>query len=107
MLNLAYADPEGRLIEEPNLRPLARSGWHVGAPGDVAPFDSSWIPFPEGASITSLPDRLALAQDASGETIRLRPDAGWAVGAVLPPGYPRTLVAASDEEEGARGLPCV
>jgi wyosine [tRNA(Phe)-imidazoG37] synthetase (radical SAM superfamily) len=105
MLNLAYADPGGRLIEEPNLRPLARSGWQVGAPGDRAPFDSSWIPFPEGASITSLPDRLALAQDASGETIRLSPDAGWAVGAVLPPGYTRTLVPGYEEEDDARVLP--
>ena len=105
MLNLAYADAHGRLIEEPNLRSLARSGWQVGAPGDGAPFDASWTPLPEGASITSLPDRLALAQDASAETIRLSPDAGWAVGAVLPPGYTRTLVPAYDEEEGARVLP--
>jgi wyosine [tRNA(Phe)-imidazoG37] synthetase (radical SAM superfamily) len=105
MLNLAYADVSGRLMEEPNLRALARSGWNVGAPGDQGPFDTTWIPLPEGASITSLPDRLALAKDAFGETIRLSPDAGWAVGAVLPPGYTRTLVPAYDEEEGARVLP--
>lgn len=105
MLNLAYADPDGRLIEEPSLRPLARSGWHVGAPGDKAPFDTSWIALPDGASIASLPDRLALAQDASGETMRLSPDAGWAVGAILPPGYTRTLVPAYDEEEDAHVLP--
>ncbi len=104
-LNLAYADPEGRLIEEPELRPLARSGWAVGGPGDEAPFDATWIPLPAGASIASLPDRLALARDDSGETIRLSPDAGWAVGAVLPPGYTRTLVPAYEEEEGARVLP--
>ena len=58
-LNLAYADPDGRLIEEPELRPLARSGWDVGGGGDAPPFDATWIPLPEGATIASLPDRLA------------------------------------------------
>ncbi len=105
MLNLAYADPDGRLIEEPTLRPLARSGWDVGGEGDPAPFDGTWMPLPDGATVASLAGRLALARDADGETIRLSPDAGWAVGAVLPPGYTRTLLPAFDEEEGARVLP--
>jgi wyosine [tRNA(Phe)-imidazoG37] synthetase (radical SAM superfamily) len=105
VLNLAYADPDGRLIEEAELRPLARSGWEVGGEGDGAPFDGTWSPLPEGATIASLEDRLALARDGGGETIRLSPDAGWAVGAVLPPGYTRTLLPAYEEEEGARVLP--
>src|SRR6202011_5791537 len=104
-LNLAYADPQGRLIEEAELRPLARSGWDVGGPGDAAPFDAGWIPLPDGATIASLPDRLALARGDDGETVRISPDAGWAVGAVLPPGYTRTLMPAYEEEEGARVLP--
>ena len=53
----------------------------------------------------SLPGRLALARDHSGEAIRLSPDAGWAVAAVLPPGYTRTLLPAYEEEEGAQVLP--
>jgi wyosine [tRNA(Phe)-imidazoG37] synthetase (radical SAM superfamily) len=105
MLNLAYADPEGRLIEESELQPLARSGREIGGEGDGAPFDGTWSPLPEGATIASLPDRLALARDGSGETIRLSPDAGWAVGAVLPPGYTRTLLPAYEEEPDARVLP--
>src|SRR5258708_3623481 len=105
MLNLAYAELDGRLIEEPFLRPLARSGWDVGGEGDSAPFDGTWTPLPEGSTIASLVDRLALARDDEGETIRISPDAGWAVGAVLPPGYTRTLLPAFDEEEGARVLP--
>ena len=105
MPNLAYADPDGRLIEEAELRPLSRSGWEVGGEGDGAPFDGTWSPLPEGATIAGLVDRLALARDQSGETIRLSPDAGWAVGAVLPPGYTRTLVPAYEEEDGARVLP--
>ena len=32
MLNLAYADPDGRLIEEDTLRPLVRTGWDVVDP---------------------------------------------------------------------------
>ena len=105
MLNLAYADPDGRLIEEDGLRPLTRSGWDVGGDGDGSPFDATWSPMPDGATVASLVDRLALARDAGGETIRLSPDAGWAVGAVLPPGYTRTLLPAYEEEAGARVLP--
>ncbi|MHB8510401.1 MAG: radical SAM protein [Candidatus Dormibacteria bacterium] len=101
MLNLAYADEQGQLIEEDTLRPLVRSGWEIFAPAQ----DATWIPLPDGATITSLPDRMALAIDSTGETVRLSPDAGWAVGAVLPPGYTRTLVPAYEEEEGARVLP--
>jgi wyosine [tRNA(Phe)-imidazoG37] synthetase (radical SAM superfamily) len=48
---------------------------------------------------------MALARDAGGDTIRLSPDAGWAVGAVLPPGYTRTLLPAYEEVEDAEVLP--
>ena len=105
MLSLAYADLDGRLIEESSLHPLARSGWQVGGEGDRAPFDATWSELPEGATIASLVDRLALARDDDDETIRISPDAGWAVGAVLPPGYTRTLLPAYEEEEEARVLP--
>jgi len=105
MLNLAYADPDGRLIEEPDLGAVSRSGWEVGDASDGDAFDQHWIPLPAGATITSLPDRLALARDRDGETIRISPDAGWAVGAVLPPGYTRTLMPAFEEEGNPRVLP--
>ena len=101
MLSLAFADPDGRLIEESELRPMVRSGWDLLDAEGAA----TWSPLPDGATITMLPDRLALARDATGEVIRLSPDAGWAVGAVLPPGYTRTLVPAYEEEDGARVLP--
>jgi wyosine [tRNA(Phe)-imidazoG37] synthetase (radical SAM superfamily) len=102
VLNLAYADPEGRLIEAEDLRPLVRSGWEVL---DAEQPGTTWMPLPDGATITMLPDRLALFRDADGEVVRLSPDAGWAVGAVLPPGYTRTLMPAYEQEEGARVLP--
>ncbi|MFN2464992.1 MAG: radical SAM protein [Candidatus Dormibacteria bacterium] len=104
-LKLAYADGRGRLIEETELGALARSGWSVGARGDHPAFECSWIQLPEGASVTRLPGRLALGREASGETVRLSPDAGWAVAAVLPPGYTRTLLPAFEEEEDVDVLP--
>ena len=104
-LTLAYADPDGRLIEEDGLAALARSGHVVGARGDDPAFDCDWIPPPDGASITSLPGRLALAREAGGETVRLSPDAGWAVAAVLPPGYTRTLLPAFEEDDEVEVLP--
>jgi pyruvate-formate lyase-activating enzyme len=105
VLSLAYADHDGRLIEEDGLAALARSGNAVGARGDHPAFDCEWIPLPEGASITSLPGRLALAREPGGETVRLSPDAGWAVAAVLPPGYTRTLLPAFEEDEVVEVLP--
>jgi wyosine [tRNA(Phe)-imidazoG37] synthetase (radical SAM superfamily) len=104
-LTLAYADPEGRLIEESELSALARSGHEVGARGHGPAFDCGWIPLPDGASITSLPGRLALARDPGGATVRLSPDAGWAVGAVLPPGFTRTLLPAFEEDDEVEVLP--
>jgi wyosine [tRNA(Phe)-imidazoG37] synthetase (radical SAM superfamily) len=105
MLTLAYADLEGRLIEEEGLGALARSGWEIGGPGDGGPFEATWIPLPEGATVTALPGRLALSREAGGDVIRLSPDAGWAVGAVLPPGFTRTLLPAYEEEEDTEVLP--
>jgi wyosine [tRNA(Phe)-imidazoG37] synthetase (radical SAM superfamily) len=104
-LKLAYADARGRLIEEPDLRALGRSGLEVGAPGDGPAYECGWIPLPDGASITRLPGRLALGREATGETVRLSPDAGWAVAAVLPPGYTRTLLPAFEEEGEVEVLP--
>ena len=104
-LALAYADPAGRLIEETELSALARSGHEVGAWGDGQAFDCEWIPLPEGATVTSLPGRLALARDPSGDQVRLSPDAGWAAAAVLPPGYTRTLLPAFDEDDEVDVLP--
>lgn len=104
-LTLAYADPRGRLIEDASLQAIARSGWEVSAPGEGGPFDASWIPLPDGATVATLPGRMAVARDTDGETIRLSPDAGWAVGAVLPPGYTRTLMPAYEEDDDAAVLP--
>lgn len=100
MLTPAISDARGRLLEVPGLTALARTGWDV-----VAPADGDWIPLPEGASVLSLPGRLALARDEEGEQVRLSPDAGWAAAAVLPPGYTRTLLPAYEEEAGADVLP--
>ena len=104
-LSLAYADPLGRLIEETDLHALARSGNEVGARGDGPAFECAWIPLPDGATVTSLPGRLALARDGSGEHVRLSPDAGWAAAAVLPPGYTRTLLPAFEEDDEVEVLP--
>lgn len=100
-ISLAYADPAGRLIEEAELGALGRSGWEVGDASSGPAFECGWIPLPDGASVSSLPGRLAVGREATGETVRLSPDAGWAVAAILPPGYTRTLLPAFEEDEAA------
>ncbi|MFN2463329.1 MAG: radical SAM protein [Candidatus Dormibacteria bacterium] len=105
-LALAYADNDGRLIEETELAALGRSGGAVGARGDGPAFECGWLPLPDGSTVTNLPGRLALGREPqSGELVRLSPDAGWAVAAVLPPGYTRTLLPAFDEDEEVEVLP--
>jgi len=100
VITLAFADHRGRLLDDAGLGPVCRTGWEV-----IDAADEEWIALPEGSTVTMLPGRLALARDGAGEIIRVSPDAGWAVGAVLPPGFTRTLLPAYEEEDGANVLP--
>lgn len=83
---------------------MARSGWEVGEAEEVIP-DTTWMPLPDGATVASLPGRMALARDHDGEVVQLSPEAGWAVAAVLPPGYTRTLLPAYEEDGEVQVLP--
>lgn len=78
---------------------LARSGHRLVEP------DASWIPVPPSATLSQLPYRVALGRAAGGELVRVSERVGWAVAAILPPGYTRTLLPAYEELPGAQVLP--
>jgi len=96
---LAYSDEHGAMFDEPGLIALGRSWddiWEVR--------DQDMIPLPEGSTLVMLPGRQALGMSkATGEAqvVWIDPDGsgerefpGWAVGALLPAGYTRTLLPA-------------
>ena len=98
MVQLAFAESDGRLRTEPRLEPLARSGWE-----DVPP--DGLIPAPPGTTIAHLPYRFAVGRDRAGKRVSLEGAGGLAVAAILPPGYLRTWLPAYDEAPGAPVLP--
>jgi pyruvate-formate lyase-activating enzyme len=80
-------------------RAAARSGRALVA---VSPEDL--LPLPEEATLTHLPGRRPLAVDSDGGAVAVAGD--WvAVAAVLPVGYLRTLLPATERTPGARRLP--
>ncbi|MGE5379986.1 MAG: radical SAM protein [Methylocystaceae bacterium] len=87
MLRMLYADKEDRILEHPRLKMLGRSG------GWVLPEPEELIPLPEGATLVSMPGYLAAGYDVGKNTPRVE-DQGWAVAALLPQGYTRTLLPA-------------
>lgn len=113
MFWLAYSDEHGSMFDEPGLAALGRSWeeiWEVR--------DRDMIPLPEGSTLMMLPGRQALGMSkAMGEAqaVWISPDGGpgerefpgWAVGALLPAGYTRTLLPAyaRDWTERPRTLP--
>ncbi len=99
MLRTLCADARGAVFDERSLAALGRS-W--GETWEVR--ESDMIPLPEGSTLAMLPGRQAIGMDpASGEalTVWLEPAGqgcgeapGWAVGALLPAGFTRTLLPA-------------
>ncbi len=94
---LVYATAEGDVREEPRLHALS-FGDQLLAVGELTPL-------PDGATLSMLPGRLAVGQLRSGERSVLPPARGWALAALLPIGYTRTLLPAYDLPEHAEPLP--
>lgn len=99
---LLLADSTGRVIEHPWLLATARSD------ESVLPATGRPIPLPDGGKLAHLPGRLPVGVDPStGELVLVRefeldgksfvPNA---VGAVLPPGYTRTLLPGEVKQGG-------
>ena len=98
-MRVCAARPDGSLEVVDAVVPLARSGSRVAAlqPGDL-------IPLPSDATLMHLPERRPLVADPDGRESAL--EGGFvAVAAVLPVGYVRTLLPASEPLKGSRRLP--
>ena len=92
------ARPDGSLEVLDGLRPAARSGREI-----VPLVEDELIPLPEGSSVMHLPDRAAYAIDGRGSVREI--DGLVAVAAVLPVGYLRLALPASQPAQGAPRLP--
>lgn len=106
MLKMVFADSQGKVYDYP-LVPAGRLGdrW-------VEPLAEEFIPLPEGATLTMLPGRFPVGIDSrSGEfkVLSSNPynprEPVWAVGALLPQGYTRTLLPGFARPKKARPLP--
>jgi pyruvate-formate lyase-activating enzyme len=92
-----YATADGEIREEPRLQALAF---------DEHPLNiSELIPLPDGVTLSMMPDRLAEGQKRSGARQLLPRERGWAVAALLPIGYTRTLLPAYEKVPGTEPLP--
>ncbi len=92
MFKMMYADARGRLYDHPVLGLVGRTGDRY-----AEPLDNEMIPLPDGATLTLLPERLPVGMTA-GKPAPLQEAAStgpaFAVGALLPQGYTRTLLPA-------------
>jgi wyosine [tRNA(Phe)-imidazoG37] synthetase (radical SAM superfamily) len=99
---LLLAEPSGRVIEHPWLLATTRSD------ESLAPALGHPIPLPEGGRLAHLPGRVPVGADPdSGQLVPLthfehqgRRFVPHAVGAVLPPGYTRTLLPGEVKQGG-------
>jgi pyruvate-formate lyase-activating enzyme len=94
---LIYSTPDGDIREEPRLQALSF--------GDSAFEASDLIPLPDGATLSMMPDRRAVGRKPNGERQVLSSARGWAVAALLPIGYTRTLLPAYEKMPGTEPLP--
>ena len=94
---LVYATAQGDVCEEPRLRALS-FGNQLVETGEL-------MPLPDGATLSMLPGRLAVGQQRNGERAVLPQAKGWALAALLPIGYTRTLLPAYDLPADAEPLP--
>jgi pyruvate-formate lyase-activating enzyme len=94
---LLYCTPEGEVREEPRLQALAF---------DNQPLTSSdLIALPDGATLSMMPDRLAIGENRSGEQQVIDISRGWAAAALLPIGYTRTQLPAYEKVPNTEPLP--
>src|SRR6266704_1017895 len=94
---LIYCTPAGEIREEPRLRALGF---------DNQPLESSdLIPLPAGVTLSMMPDRLAVGEKRSGERQVIARSRGWAIAALLPIGYTRTLLPAYEKVPCTEPLP--
>ena len=94
---LVYCTPEGEIREESRSRALAF--------GDQPLVCGDLIPLPAGATLSMMPDRLAVGEKHPGERQVIAEALGWAVAALMPIGYTRTFLPAYEKVPGTEPLP--
>lgn len=94
---LVYCTPEGEIHEEPRLQALT-----FGKRPLIA---SELMPLPDGATLSMMPDRLAVGRKRNGELQVIPAARGWAAAALLPIGYTRTQLPAYEKVPGTEPLP--
>jgi pyruvate-formate lyase-activating enzyme len=94
---LIYCTPDGGIREEPCLQALAFGDRPLNA--------AELIPLPDGATLSMMPDRLAVGQTSSGKRCTIAASRGWAAAALLPIGYTRTLLPAYEKVPNTEPLP--
>jgi molybdenum cofactor biosynthesis enzyme MoaA len=94
---LIYVTPDGEIREEPRLQALAF--------GDRPVALDDLIPLPDGATLSMMPDRLAVGRKRNNERQVVAQSRGWAVAALLPIGYTRTLLPAYEKVPDTEPLP--
>ena len=94
---LVYSSPDGEIHEDKHLRALSFEGRPLEA--------SDLIPAPEGVTFSMMPERLAVGQTRNGKRSVLPSTQGWALAALLPIGYTRTLLPAYEKAPSAEPLP--
>ncbi len=105
IINTLYANEKDELFDEPGLQMLARSGMEW-----VSPEPDEMIPLPKGASLVRIPTHRAVGLDTRGQA-KLAPQNAdeqreyWAVAALLPQGFTRTLFPATVAIDPAYRLP--
>ena len=107
MLELVFADEAGQVLEYRGWAMTGRLGEQI-----VEPTAEEVIPLPKGATLVLLPRRYPVGINPAGqfEAVTKRPFTAkekpmWAVGALLPQGYTRTLVPGYIREKDAPVLP--
>ncbi len=94
---VVYSTPDGGVGERRDLRALDYRGEPLTR--------DDLIPLPEGATLSMLPERLAVGADQRGDRTALDELMGWALAALLPIGYTRMRLPAYDKTPRTQSLP--
>lgn len=89
--------PDGGIGEMRHLRAVGFDGQPLSR--------DDLIPLPDGATLSMLPHRLAVGQNALGQSTPVHERHGWALAALLPIGYTRTQLPAYELTSASESLP--
>jgi pyruvate-formate lyase-activating enzyme len=92
-----YSTPDGGVGERRGLRAIDFTGKPLSL--------REMIPLPEGATLSMLPQRLAVGLNASGERSVIDARYGWALAVLLPIGYTRTSLPSYEKTQETESLP--